>query len=119
MKDLETKEDVALMVESFYGKVLENETLAPFFANLDFVKHMPKMIHFWTFVLLNEPGYTTNVTEKHFHMPLKKEHFDTWLEIFNANLDEKFKGKLAEMAKQRAVTIAWTINNKMEQRDKN
>lgn len=113
LKDISTKADVTLLVETFYGRVLQDDLLAPFFADLDFETHMPKMIHFWAFVLLNEPNYTTNVTEKHMHMPLKKEHFDQWLELFKATVDDHFVGEMAEMAKQRAVTIAWTINHKM------
>jgi hemoglobin len=118
MKQIETKDDIALLVNTFYGKVLKDEALSPFFAHLDFEKHKPQMIHFWAFVLLNEPDYRTNVTEKHLHMPLKKEHFDRWLFLFNETLDELFTGDLVEMAKQRATTIAWTINHKIEHYNK-
>jgi hemoglobin len=113
MKDIENKEEVAFLVETFYGKVLQNDELKPFFADLDFPAHLPKMIHFWSFVLLDEANYKTNVTEKHMHMPLKKENFDTWLKLFTETVDENFEGEKAEMAKQRAFTIAWTISNKM------
>lgn len=118
MKTIETKQDITLLVDTFYGKVLQDEMLAPFFAEMDFEKHKPKMIHFWAFVLLNEPDYKTNVTEKHIHMPLSKEHFDRWLFLFNETIDHLFTGELAEMAKQRAVTIAWTINHKIEHYNK-
>lgn len=113
MKEITIKDDIALLVNTFYGKVLQDELLKPFFANLDFEAHKPHMIHFWSFVLLDEPNYTTNVTEKHLHMPLKQEHFDRWLALFNQTLDELFSGEKAEMAKQRAATIAWTISNKI------
>jgi hemoglobin len=113
-KEIIDKNDVHELVSKFYGKVLKNEQLKPFFENLDFEAHLPKMIHFWSFVLLDEPGYSTNVTEKHLQMPLKQEHFDLWLSLFNETLDELFKGEKAEMAKQRAATIAWTIANKMK-----
>jgi hemoglobin len=75
---------------------------------------MPKMIHFWSFVLLSEPGYKTNVTEKHLHMPLKQEHFDRWLSLFKETVDENFVGEKAELAKQRAAIIGWTISEKMK-----
>ncbi|MGV3630015.1 MAG: group III truncated hemoglobin [Bacteroidota bacterium] len=113
MKDITTKEDVTILVNTFYGKVLQDEKLKPFFANLDFEAHKPHMIHFWSFVLLDEPGYKTNVTEKHLRMPIKQEHFDRWLELFNETIDELFTGEKAEMAKQRAFTIAWTIGKKI------
>jgi len=113
MSDITTKEDVALLVNTFYGKVLQDESLKPFFATLDFEAHKPHMIHFWAFVLLDEPNYKTNVTEKHINMPLEQKHFDRWLELFYETLDELFAGEKTEMAKQRAATIAWTIGNKI------
>ena len=112
MQDITTKQDVETLVNTFYGDVLKDESLAPFFKHLDFVAHMPKMVHFWSFVLLDESGYTTNVTDKHMHMPLEKAHFDRWVELFQATVDSLFAGDKAEMAKQRANLIAWTIQNK-------
>jgi hemoglobin len=113
LKDIQTKEDVLLLVNTFYGKVLNDEQLAPFFKRLNFDIHLPKMIHFWSFALLDEPGYTTNVTDKHLQMPLKKAHFDQWLFLFNETINQLFIGEKAEMAKQRAAVIAWTINSKL------
>ena len=75
---------------------------------------MPKMISFWAFVLLDEAGYKTDVTEKHMKMRLKKEHFDQWLLLFNETVDTLFKGEKAELAKQRAFLVGWTIQSKMK-----
>lgn len=114
MKPLETPEDIHTLVSSFYDKVLEDALLAPFFSKLDFSRHLPQMEHFWRFALLSEAGYTTNVTEKHLHMPLKQVHFDQWLALFKQTVDELFEGELAEQAKQRAAIIGWTIASKMD-----
>lgn len=110
--DITTKHDVEHLVDTFYGCVLADESLSPFFKNLDFKAHMPKMVHFWSFVLLDEPGYTTNVTDKHMHMPLSTVHFERWVALFHETVNELFAGEKAEMAKQRANLIAWTIQNK-------
>ena len=112
MNDITTKQDVENLVNTFYEKVLQDVELAPFFTRLDFKAHMPKMVHFWSFVLLDEPSYTTNVTDKHMQMPLAKLHFDRWIELFDGTVNELFKGEKAEMAKQRATLIGWTIQNK-------
>jgi hemoglobin len=45
-------------------------------------------------------------------MHLSKAHFDRWVELFHGTVDELFAGEKAEMAKQRATLIAWTIQNK-------
>lgn len=116
MTDIQSKSDMELLVNSFYSKVLEDELLAPFFKHLDFQRHLPKMIHFWSFVLLDEAGYTTDVTQVHMHMPLKNEHFDRWILLFNQTVDELFIGEKADFAKQRAFLVRWTIESKMNAR---
>lgn len=115
MNDISSKVDISLLVHEFYGKVLKDDQLSPFFKDLDFEVHMPKMIHFWSFALLNEPGYTTNVVEKHLHMPLQEAHFERWLNLFNETIDEHFSGEIANQAKQRAQLIGWTIKSKIQQ----
>ena len=113
MKAIENKNDIALLVNTFYTKVLANEKLAPFFKHLDFDKHLPKMIHFWSFILIDEPGYTTNITEKHANMKLTPELFDTWIALFSETVDSLFEGEKAEMAKQRASLLSWTMKSKL------
>ena len=113
-KKLKSRADVTFLVQSFYECVLKDELLSPFFKKLDFDKHLPKMIDFWGFILLGETGYTTNVIEKHLHMPLKGEHFERWLSLFHQTLNTYFEGENVETAKQRAYTIAWTTKSKMK-----
>jgi len=113
MKPILNNEDVTLLVETFYAKVLKDKVLAPFFKQLDFEVHLPKMIHFWNFVLLDQPGYTTNVVKKHLKMPLEHAHFQQWLFLFNETIDELFEGEKVSLAKQRASIIAWTIESKI------
>ena len=71
------------------------------------------VVDFWCFVLIGTTGYTTNVIEKHLHMPLQNDHFDHWINLFNQTLDELFVGENAETAKQRALVIAWTTKSKL------
>jgi len=113
MKQLESAADIHQLVDTFYGKVLQDELLAPFFIRINFAEHLPKMEQFWRFALLSEAGYTTNVTEKHLRMPLEQAHFDRWTTLFNQTVDALFEGDLAEQAKQRAAIIGWTIHSKM------
>lgn len=116
--DIRNKEDIELMMRTFYGSLLTNETIKPVFANTDFEKHMPHMIAFWAFVLLDEEGYKTNVFDKHVHLPIKEEHFAIWLEHFEKTINDLFEGEKAELAKQRAQTIAYTFQNKLKQMGK-
>lgn len=115
--DIQTKEDIEKLIETFYGKVFKDELLAPFFEGMDFEAHKPQMVHFWSFVLISVPGYKTNVTEKHLHMPLKPEHFDRWIHYFKETVDQLFEGETAELAKQRAEMVGWTISEKLKKRN--
>ena len=113
MKDLETRSEIENMVNIFYDKIAKDNLLSPFFQNLNFEKHLPKMVDFWAFVLLDEVGYATNVTEKHLQMALKKEHFAQWLKLFNETINQNWVGENANLAKERAYLIGWTIESKM------
>lgn len=111
--DLDNKERIEEMIRSFYASLLTNENIRPVFANTDFEKHMPHMIAFWSFVLLDEAGYTTNVFDKHVNLGIKKEHFGIWLEHFEKNIKSKYEGPKAELAIQRANLIAYTFEKKL------
>lgn len=119
MKDITERADLEQLINIFYGKVLQDPMLMPFFDGLDFEKHKPDMVSFWSFVLLSEPGYKTNVTEKHMHMQLEQKHFDRWLELFHETIDALFTGEKAEMAKQRAFQVGWTIHQKISAKRSN
>lgn len=113
MRDIENAQDVHELVQLFYQKVLRDELLSPYFKNLNWEDHLPKMEFFWRFVLLDESGYKTSVTDKHMHLKLEEAHFTRWLSLFNQTLDELFIGDKVQLAKQRAATIGWTIQSKM------
>lgn len=114
IKDIETREDIVFLVNTFYDRVLKDELLAPFFLRLNFEEHLPKMVHFWSFILLDEAGYKTDVTAKHLKMPLQKIHFDQWIFLFKETLFENFRGKRTDMALQRAQLVGYTILSKIE-----
>ncbi|MFZ9029593.1 MAG: group III truncated hemoglobin [Crocinitomicaceae bacterium] len=117
LSDILSKLDIEILVDQFYEKVLKDDILSPFFSKLDFDQHKPRMVHFWSFVLLDEAGYTTDVTEKHMSIRLKKVHFDRWISLFNVTVDTLYKGEKAELAKQRAFLIRWTIESKMNKNE--
>ncbi len=114
MPDIESKADIQLLIESFYKKLLLIEDMKPVFSNLDFEKHVPQIVHFWSFVLLDESGYATNVFEKHIHLPIQLHQFDVWLKIFLETVDSLFAGEKADLAKQRATVLTFTFKSKWE-----
>ena len=112
-KKIETKADLELLIHQFYAKLLKDESMAPFFTDFDMEHHMPRMVDFWAFLLLDMHGYQGNVIEKHLHMPLKKEHFDLWVEYFHATLDEYFIGEKVKRAKEKVAVLRWTMESKV------
>ena len=115
MRDIENKEDIESLIHEFYSKLLQIEEMKVIFDGIDFPKHVPQIVHFWSFVLLDEAGYKTNVFEKHLHLDIKSPQFDIWLGVFTDSVDELFKGEKAEMAKQRATVLAHTFKSKWQQ----
>jgi hemoglobin len=113
--DIHNSDDVKLMVTTFYNNLLLNEEIKPLFDGIDFEHHMPRMIAFWEFVLLDKEGYTTNVFDKHVHLPLSANHFSIWLSVFEKTVNSLFEGENAQKAIFRAKTIAFSFESKLKQ----
>ncbi len=111
--DITTEEDIAKWMHQFYEKLLKDDITAPVFVGLDIDAHMPQLVNFWAFVLLEKEGYRTNVFEKHVRLHLEKKHFERWLMHFAATTDEMFSGERADTAKQRVKLLATTFYYKL------
>ena len=119
-KELETFEDVQLLVRSFYNKVLEDEMLSHFFSYVKqhhWNKHLAVLDTFWNNVLFYSGDYYGNPlqvhTTLHHFSKLKNKDFDRWLQLFTETVDELFEGEKAELAKQRAMSIATIMRIKI------
>lgn len=119
-KDILERADVINLVDTFYRKVIRDETIGVFFTQvvaLDWDHHIPKMYDFWETVLLNKASYKGNTMKAHVDLNQKKNlenaHFDRWLELFYATCDELFEGENTENAKTRALSIATMIRVKL------
>lgn len=117
--DIKSRVDVELMVKSFYNKVLNDESIRFFFTEVipvNWEKHLPVMTDFWESLLFDKNLYQGNPMEKHISLhqqsKLEKIHFEKWLQLFSDNIDEHFKGEMAEKAKQRAQSIATVMQLK-------
>ena len=112
MRDIESQKDIEQLMRRFYGDLLQIPGMDRVFAGINMEEHLPRIVHFWSFVLLDEDGYKTNVFERHLHLPIKPEQFNQWLQTFTTAVDTLFKGERAELAKLRATTLAYTFENK-------
>ncbi len=119
--DIQTREHIVLLLDTFYAKATEDPEIGYFFteiAQLDLKAHMPKMYSFWSQILLGDSSYSGNVMEKHFQLhaksPLLSEHFEKWITLWKETVAELFVGEKAEEAKSRAASIAGIMQHKIE-----
>lgn len=126
MKDIENQEDLYLLVDEFYKKLLADPSISYIFTEVVKIKileHLPILVTFWSQAILGTGGYTKNLTEIHLDID-RKEHltpelFNTWLGHFYTTVDELFQGTKAEQIKTQALSIATImqikiINNRKE-----
>lgn len=119
-KDIINRNDIVLLVDSFYQKVQQNERIGPIFTQVmqvDWAHHLPKMYDFWESILFGKAIYKGNPMLTHFDInkkaSLKNEEFDTWKNIFFNTVDELFEGENATVIKQKAQSIADLMHFKL------
>ncbi len=113
LPDIDTEERVEFLVKTFYSRVLKDDLLAPHFKNIDFLSHFPRMIAFWSFILLDKEGYKGNVFDKHVGLNIHQPEFDRWQHYFNKTVNDFFAGEKANLAKQRAELLKYTFLSKL------
>ena len=120
MRDIQTKEDLTFLMETFYSKMLIDEEIGYIFtdvAQLNLEAHLPSLTNFWENMLLQPNGYKKNVMDIHLKLnaleKLQPQHFDRWLSLLNETVRENFEGEKAEMMLSRANAIASVMQLKM------
>jgi hemoglobin len=126
MKDIENQEDLYLLVDEFYKKLLDDPSISYIFTDVVKIKieeHLPILVTFWSQAILGTGGYTKNLTEIHLDID-KKEHltpelFKIWLAHFYTTVDELFAGPKTEQIKTQALSIATIMQIKIINNRKN
>ena len=116
MNDISSRADIDALMVSFYGRAMTDPVIGHLFtevAELDLEHHLPVIGDFWESTLFGSGVYS-----RHGRNPLlvhgdldrkarlEPQHFQRWLALFNASVDESFAGTRAEYAKQRGFMIA-------------
>ena len=117
LNDITTLEDIKLLVDTFYSKVQKDDFIGPIFNEKigdRWPEHLEKMYRFWQTILLEVHTYSGSPFPPHKQLPVAKEHFDRWMEIFTTTTDELFVGAIAEEAKLRAKNMAEMFNYKID-----
>ena len=107
--DLRTREDIYLLVSSFYNKVIKDDVIGPFFNSIqDWDVHLEHLTTFWESSLFLKTKYLGNPLETHVKVDnannstITELHFGLWLNLWFQTIDEFFEGEHAENAKSRS-----------------
>ncbi len=121
-KDITSEEDIKLLIDSFYTKVVVDPVIGFIFTDvvkLSWETHIPIMYTFWGSILLGNHSYHGNPMAKHMDLDKKitltQEHFDRWLALWEVTVKENFVGNKATEAINRAKMIAPLMLHKVEQ----
>lgn len=108
-KDISNVDDIKLMVDSFYEKIRQDDLIGHIFNQIigdRWPDHLEKMYRFWQTILLEDHTYFGSPFLPHANLPVEREHFDRWVSLFNANMDDLFVGPKADEARWRAEKMA-------------
>lgn len=118
--DIADRDDLAGLLRDFYGRVFDDDLLGPIFvdvARLDLDAHLPVMCDFWETVLFRTGEYRRNALQPHLRLnartPLSPRHFQRWLAVWRATVDDRHAGPYAELAKLQADRIAAAMTRRI------
>lgn len=124
--DITNREDVSLLVNSFYKKIRKDDILGPIFNNIisDWDAHLELLTDFWETQLFLKRKYHGNPVTAHQEVDdktnhtISSEHFGFWLNLWFETLDELFEGEVAWIAKNRAQKMSTMLFMQMYQHRK-
>jgi hemoglobin len=119
--DIETREDCEELVRAFYGRALSDPVIGFLFtdvARLDLEAHVPRITNFWATILLGARTYGGGAFRPHLELnmqvQLKHGHFQRWLHLWHATVDELFAGPRADLANEHAERVAAAFTRRLD-----
>lgn len=97
------------IVHTFYGRIRADPVLGPIFESKlsnRWDEHLATMVDFWASVTLRLGRYSGKPHVKHHGLGLAPGHFQQWLVMFEATVNELCRGQAAEIFIDRAHRIA-------------
>lgn len=134
MNTIESRDDINILVNSFYAKIRKDELLGPIFnahiAENQWPVHLDKLTDFWETNLFGVAKFKGCPSSKHVNVDanlgysIEQYHFGRWLNLWFETIDELYQGELAFKAKESARKMATgqflTIwNNRPENKNSN
>ncbi len=111
-RDIASVTDVHDLVVEFYREVVFDDLLAPIFAEVaevDWAEHIPKLIDYWSRILLHTPGTPGPVMQVHRHLhaqsPITAELCDRWFTLWSECVAARWTGPVADHAVAHAAAL--------------
>lgn len=108
-----TEETIKQLVDSFYGKVAQDENLGPIFKAAigdsaeAWKPHLNTMYDFWSSMFLGSGRYNGRPMPKHMALPpFDLDLFERWLALFSETAHEIHTDDIAAMYVERSRRIA-------------
>ena len=119
--DIKNREDVSLLINTFYKKIRKDEILGPIFNGIitEWDAHLVLLTDFWETQLFLKRKYLGNPVTVHqevddkMNHSINPEHFGLWLNLWFETLDELFEGETTWIAKNRAQKMSTMLYMKM------
>lgn len=118
-----TRDNLRILMNSFYTKTLQNHELRNFFVhelgedikNEDWIEHIETLADFWLATLLDEGPYEGNFVGMHIKIPhISRSSFITWMELFSISTDEIYIPKLAQQFKNQGMLLSEKFINELK-----
>ncbi|MGJ8744804.1 group III truncated hemoglobin [Polaribacter sp.] len=116
MKQIQQREDIRLLVHTFYDEIRVDNLLGPIFnshiKNEQWPAHLEKLTDFWVTALFGENCFKGNPTMKHrivdknLNHSISEHHFKQWVSLWHKTIDSLFEGALANRAKKASENMA-------------
>lgn len=95
---------------AFYAAVADDALLAPYFAGVDMIGHMPRIVAFWSTMLFHTARYSGNAFGPHLKMVgLTAEHFARWVATLESTVNARHAGPAAHLMKELGHRIAYSM----------
>lgn len=124
MNDVQTQDDLYIIVDEFYKKLFADERISYIFTKIipiheKLEEHLQVLVKFWSQAILGTGGYYNNLTQIHLDVNMKshlsKELFEIWLSHFEAAINENFEGFNCERMKNMAHNLSTIMQIKIAQ----
>ena len=113
-KQIENRDDLKLLVNTFYDKIRADQEIGFFFNETitDWEEHLEKLTDFWDMNVFGTKKYNGNpilahnAVDQKFDYQITSNIFGIWLNLWFATLDELFEGENVEILKRRAQKMS-------------